>query len=299
VTIDINITVFENNRAKLMGIAYRFLSTISDAEDVVQDVYLKWSNADKTTINNAEAWLKKVCTRNCLDILKSVEKKRINYIGTWLPEPIENQQKTPNDESYDDKLAESLTTAFLLVLERLTAKERAAYLLYEIFDTPYTEIANTLKVTEAACRKLVSRAKNNISNQRRKNKLPYQHAANLLNAFQHAVIAEDITQLQSLLTNDVIIKADGGGKVPALLQDIIGNKAVIPFLANELSQFWFAFNWQASLINGNPGFIIKDNNSIHAIVSFEFSNNGSNKITAIFIVRNPSKIKKLQNTPIH
>lgn len=158
-TANINITIFENIRPKLLGISYRLLNTLSDAQDVVQDVYIKWSNIDASTIEYPEAWLKKACTRRSLDILKSVEKNRVNYIGPWLPEPIQNQLLTIDSEIEHHQLAESLTTAFLLVLERLTAKERAAYLLYDIFNTPYEEVAQVLNISEPACRKLVSPAK--------------------------------------------------------------------------------------------------------------------------------------------
>lgn len=297
---NMNIAIFESIRPKLMGIAYRFLQTVSDAEDVVQDVYLKWSHIDSSTLDNPEAWLKKVCTRRCLDIVYSLEKNRISYVGTWLPEPLQSELLVATSAE-NKPLAESLTTAFLLVLEKLTAKERAAYLLHEIFNTPYDEVSNILRINEPACRKLVSRAKNNLTNQQRSIKINSEHATQLLSSFQQAIIAEDTTQLQTLLANDITIKADGGGKVPAIINDIIGKQAAIQFLAHKLPIFWQGFEWKVSLINGYVGFIIEDKNEaedkIHAIASFSFSEN--NNINEIFIMRNPDKIRHFKSVPIH
>lgn len=295
--IEKNIQLFQNVRPKLMGIAYRFFSAVSDAEDIVQDVYLTWSDIDKTTIKNPEAWLKKVCVRRCLDVVKSVEKSRIDYVGTWLPEPIQPEHFDNADQSFQRELAESLTTAFLLTLNRLTAKERAAFLLHEVFDTPYEEVADTLAISSPACRKLVSRAKKNLSNPQRKNNLDKTQTVSLLNSFKQAVVTKDITKLQTLLANDAIVKADGGGKVPAILQDVIGNNTVSKFLTEELSAFWVNFTWQLTLINCNTGFVIKDNDAIHAIVSFEFDKH--NKIANVFIVRNPDKTLEFKTVTIH
>lgn len=290
-------TIFENVRPKLMGIAYRFLSTVSDAEDVVQDVYIKWLNSNITTINNPEAWLKKVCTRKCLDIIKSVEKSRVSYVGTWLPEPIQHQYLASNTQSNESKLADSLTTAFLIVLDRLTARERAAYLLHDIFDTPYSEVADTLNISEPACRKLVSRAKQNLSIQQKRQSLSYEHSSKLLQSFKRAIINENPQELQTLLTSSVTVKADGGGKVAAIQQDITGINDVKDFLAKQLSIFWRGFTWLSTIINGNAGLIIKDGSEIHAIVSFEFTD--KNTINEIFIVRNPCKINQIDHSPIN
>ncbi len=283
------ILLFKKYRPLIMGIAYRFLGTVSDAEDVVQDVYIKWSSTNVTNIENPEAWLKTVCTRHCLDIIKSVERKRVDYVGTWLPEPIQTEQNPEQDYLNQIDIANSLTTAFIIMLERLTPKERAAYLLYEIFDTPYSQIAETLGIQENACRKLVSRAKINIQKTKKRTAISPEKQIEFINAFKLAISKGEQSHLQKLLTSDIVVRADGGGKVPAILGIITGSKDVLSFLAHDLNQFWHGFTWIETNINGNYGFIIKDIENIHAVVSFEF--NDTEQASEIFIMRNPDKIK--------
>ena len=152
--------IFEEARPKLLGLAYRILGSLADAEDAVQDTFLKWAEADRDAIESPLSWLTTICTRRCLDLLRAANRSRVNYVGAWLPEPI--QKPIQDDAETNLDLATSLKTAFLLMLERLTPKERAAYLLHDIFEMPYAEIAETLDIREGACRKLVSRAKANI-----------------------------------------------------------------------------------------------------------------------------------------
>ena len=142
-----HVRLFEERRPALLALAYRMLGTRADAEDAVQDTFIKWQDADRAQIDNPAAWLTTTCTRRCIDLLRSAHRSRVDYVGPWLPEPIHTRT---DDMSADEvALASSLSTAFLLLLERLTPKERAAYLLYEIFDMPYGEIAKTLEMQEA------------------------------------------------------------------------------------------------------------------------------------------------------
>ena len=284
-----HLIVFEDHRSKLMGLAYRFLGTVSDAEDVIQDVYIKWSQADHTTIENPEAWLTKVCTRRCLDTVKSVEKRRVDYVGAWLPEPIQTDSRASSDPVGQMELAESLTTAFLLALERLTPKERAAFLLRTVFDSSYEELAEILNVEQSACRKLVSRAKNNIVIDRVRTTVPVKRASTFLESFQHAIVNGDLSRLKSMLADDVVIRADGGGKVPAILRDIVGREAATHFLVKGIRRFWRDCTWTPARINDNPGLIIQEGKSLHAVVSFDVVENAV--IEGIYIVRNPEKIK--------
>lgn len=151
------IELFERSRRPLQGLAYRILGSWSDAEDAVQDTFLKWQAVDQGTIDNPAAWLTTICTRRCLDILRAAHRTRVEYVGTWLPEPLHTPVSDEMERNID--LPTSLSMAFMLMLERLTPKERAAYLLYEVFDQPYAEVAAALGLAEAACRKLVSRAR--------------------------------------------------------------------------------------------------------------------------------------------
>ena len=153
---------FETLRPRLLGLAYRMLGSMADAEDAVQDTYLKWRSADRRDIANPEAFLTTVCTRHCLDSLKAAHRKRVDYVGPWIPEPLQIDAGT--DPEADLARAESLTTAFLLMLERLSPKERAAFLLREVFGHSYGEVALALDVSEPACRQLVSRALKHVRN---------------------------------------------------------------------------------------------------------------------------------------
>ena len=189
---------FEAARPRLLGLAYRILGSRADAEDAVQDTYIKWLDSDHAAIENPAAWLTTVCTRRCLDLSRAAHRTRIDYVGAWLPEPI---QTAINPEAERDiERAESLTTAFLLMLERLSPKERVAYLLREVFDTDYPEIAETLALQETACRKLVSRAKTRLGQSERRHAPPRQRQEMLLNAFQHAVTTGSATALTALMT---------------------------------------------------------------------------------------------------
>lgn len=289
------INLFEEIRPNLLGLAYRILGSMADAEDMVQDTFIKWDRTEQQTIKTPKAWLTTVCTRCCLDQLRSASRTRVDYIGTWLPEPIH----TSNDSELiaSIELGQSLTTAFLLMLERLTPKERAAYLLYEIFDTSYAEVAHTLQIKEVACRKLVSRAKSNIDQTKIRNITSVQKQEKFLNAFQLAVTNGEITELTSLLAGDIKLNADGGGKVSAILNPIEGKESVIAFIAESLKIYWANCQWEKVDVNNSLGFTLKEVNNITAILSFSYDK--ENQVDGIFIMRNPEKINNLDEISIH
>ncbi|MCL6421216.1 RNA polymerase sigma factor SigJ [Aestuariirhabdus haliotis] len=286
---------FEQSRTRLLGLSYRILGSVADAEDAVQDTYLKWARQDPNKIDNSEAWLTRVCTRHCLDIMKSSHKSRVDYIGTWLPEPI--QTSTNCEFSDNTELACSLTTAFLLMLERLTPKERAAYLLREIFETSYEQIAETLNLQEANCRKLVSRAKLNIDKDKVRNTTPFTVQDQFLNAFQSAITDGNTEPLAHLLSDDIRLDADGGGKVATIKKSLNGKAAVMEFLGRNLHQYWANHDWQSLDINGSRGIVISLENVTTAIVSFSFDSR--QRVTGIYIMRNPEKMNLLSKAPIH
>ena len=292
---DSEASVFEDTRPRLLGLAYRILGTVADAEDAVQDTFLKWANADRDEIASPASWLTTTCTRRCLDLLKAAHRSRVSYVGAWLPEPI---QKAVGDESGEGlELAASLKTAFLLMLERLTPKERAAYLLHDVFEMPYDEIAQTLDTREAACRKLVSRAKANISKADIRHSTPVERQNELLSAF-HAAIADGSTgSLASLLSDDVRLTVDGGGKVPAILEVLKGRADVMNFLTEKLHVYWKGRDWDDVDINGERGYVIRLGQQIAASVTFAYCESG--KVTDVFIMRNPEKLRNLGEMPIH
>ncbi|WEX88472.1 RNA polymerase sigma factor SigJ [Sinorhizobium garamanticum] len=288
--------MFEEARPRLLGLAYRILGSRADAEDAVQDTFLKWQAADLSAIESPAAWLTTACTRRCLDLLKSAHRKRVDYVGAWLPEPIH----TASDDNVEEKLAltSSLTTAFLLMLERLTPKERAAYLLHEIFGQPYDEIAETLGMQETAARKLVSRAKSNIGVVQTRHATPRERQDELLGAFRDAIHGGDIAGLSALLSADVKLTADGGGKAATVLGILSGKETVMAFIAERLTEYWSHYRWETAELNGGRGIVLRgDGDDVAATVSFGYDHDG--RVADIFIVRNPDKLTHLDDATVH
>ena len=281
--------VFAQASPMLMGLAYRMLGSRADAEDAVQDTFLKWQNADHGGIENPAAWLTAACTRRCIDLLRSAHKTRVDYVGAWLPEPIQTASETMTDET--PELAASLTSAFLLMLERLTPRERAAYLLHEIFDMDYPDVASALGVQEPACRKLVSRARANINEAKVRHATPVERQEQLLSAFQAAIATGRTADLAALLHDDITFHADNGGKVPAVPVYPHGRDNVLAFIAGPMHKWWGSYQWIAADINGTRGAILTKDGASLASVSFGFDEAGT--ATDIYVVRNPDKLARL------
>jgi RNA polymerase sigma factor (sigma-70 family) len=283
--------LFEETRPRLLGLAYRILGSRADAEDAVQDCFLKWLDADRSQIMTPGAWLSTVCTRRCLDLLRAGDRVRIDYVGPWLPEPI--QLATP--PAVEGKLAESLTTAFLLLLERLTPKERAVYLLREIFDQSYAEIAAMLEMEEAACRKLFSRARQNIDHAKIRHVTPRKTQDGLLRTFQLAVMSGSTTQLAALLSSDIRLTTDTGGKTVAARRILAGEEVF-----NALSRahvWWDGCHWEITDMNGGRGAILTKNDQPVLTITFAWNEEG--QISDIFITLNPDKLARLDPVDIY
>ncbi|MCE9665543.1 RNA polymerase sigma factor SigJ [Halomonas sp. M5N1S17] len=280
---------FEEARPMLLGLAYRILGSRADAEDAVQDTFLKWQAVDREAIEAPNAWLTTTCTRRCLDLLGNAHRARVDYVGAWLPEPIPTLAVAAAEDGA--LIADSLSTAFLLLLERLSPKERAAYLLHEIFDTPYAEIATMLELKEPACRKLVSRARANLQAVEERHAPPRERQQALLEAFRLAITEGATTRLANLLSAEVRLSADGGGKVPTLLEPLHGLEEVLAFLVSRLRGYWSNYQWRETDINGGPGFVMHREENVVATVTFGYDRSG--QTTDIFIVRNPDKLARL------
>jgi RNA polymerase sigma-70 factor (ECF subfamily) len=281
--------IFEEARPRLLGLAYRILGSRADAEDAVQDCFLKWGAADRTVIENPAAWLTTACTRRCLDLLRSANRARVDYVGAWLPEPVVTAGLLAEDSRVE--LASSLSAAFLLMLERLTPRERAAYLLHEIFDRPYAEIAATLEMAESACRKLVSRAKANLDQSRVRHVTPPETQHRLLQAFEEAVTSGTASPLAALLSSDIRLTADGGGKARAILGTLEGHHRVLAFLRHA-HKWWAGYRWTPTEISGGHGVILSDGDMPVAAISFAYDDAG--QVADIFIMRNPDKLARLE-----
>lgn len=280
---------FESRRPFLTGLAYRILGSLAEAEDAVQDTYLKWRALDLETVSNPAGWLTTACTRRCVDMLRAAHRSRVDYVGAWLPEPVQTViEDTPETAA---ELSSTLSLAFLLVLERLTPKERAAYLLREVFDQSYEDIAATLDMTETACRKLVSRARGRVGQAQAGSVVPKARQDELLSAFQAAIITGRTERLAALMREDIELRTDGGGKALALLHPLTCKADVLGFLGGTLSQYWADYVWRPASINGAQGVLVFEGARIVASVSFAWDEQG--RLSDIYIMRNPDKLARL------
>jgi RNA polymerase sigma-70 factor (ECF subfamily) len=281
------------HRGRLLGLAYRMLGSRSDAEDVVQDAYLRFAGAQD--VHNTEAFLVTVVTRLCLDSLKSAKAQREVYIGPWLPEPVFDAEGLSADAATE--LADDLSFALLLALDRLSPMERAAFLLHDVFDTPFTEIAAMLGRTEASCRQLASRARRAVRDNRPAPAATSDSHARLLQAFSDAVASGNVAQLAELLRADAVALTDGGGRKFAARNPIVGADKVARFfigLAGKIAGQDVRI--QPAVINGAVGALLYLDGELDLTLSMAIS---GEKIAAIYIVRNPDKLRHLPAVATH
>jgi RNA polymerase sigma-70 factor, ECF subfamily len=281
------------HRGRLLGLAYRMLGSRSDAEDVVQDAYLRFAGAQ--AVHNAEAFLVTVVTRLCLDRLKSAKVQREIYVGPWLPEPVFDAEGLSADAATE--LADDLSFALLLALDRLSPMERAAFLLHDVFDTPFSEIAAMLDRTEASCRQLASRARRAVRDNRPAPAATPDSHARLLQAFSDAVASGDVRQLAELLREDAVALTDGGGRKFAARNPIIGADKVARFfigLAGKIAGQDARI--EPAVINGAVGALLYLDGELDLTLSMAID---GEKIAAIYIVRNPDKLRHLPAATSH
>lgn len=275
---------FEQHRPHVRAVAYRMLGSVSEAEDAVQDAWLRWDRAGATA-ENPQAWLVQATTRLCLDRLKSARSRRETYVGPWLPEPlIEEIAEDPVER------AEDVSVAFLLALERLSPLERAVFLLHDVFDQDYAAIAATLKRTEPAVRQLAARARAHVQAAKPRFVVPQDQAMKLASAFMQAAAAQDMTALSSLLAEDAILISDGGGKRSAARRPMVGREDVMLLLKGLAWRgAWdgHVTDARAVMVNGLPGAVIDSADGVQTI-AFEADEHG--KLAAIYIMRNPDKL---------
>jgi RNA polymerase sigma-70 factor (ECF subfamily) len=283
---------FEAHRAHLRGLAYRMLASMAEAEDAVQDAYIRWHRIGakaRGAIANPRAWLSKATTRLCLDRLKSARAQRETYVGPWLPEPVVE----PEAAADATELAQDLSVAFLLLLERLSRLERAAFLLHDVFDMSFAQVAEVLRRDEAACRQLAARARRHIEAGRPRFDVRSEDQARIAAAFLSAAGSGDARQLAAVLAQDAVLITDGGGKVKAALNPIRGRDKVIAFVlgVRKKSPFPDGTEFRPSTINGLPGFLIVRPDGAVETLSFEAENG---LIRHIYAVRNPDKLKAIK-----
>lgn len=280
---------FQAARPKLLGLAYRMLGSMADAEDAVQDTFVRWQAADRAEIDNPEAYLTRLCTNRCLDGLKAAHRKRVDYVGSWIPEPL--QVGSPDDPESDLERAQSLTTAFLLLLERLSPRERAAYLLREVFGKSYADVAATLGIAEAACRQLVSRAGRHVQEPSARFVPPSDHQERMLSAFLAALETGSPDRLEGLLADGVQLQSDGGGKTTAMSRTLEGPEAVGKYFARILGRLWAKGRVERIHINGLSGIVVFDGDVPVTAMTLGYDADG--RIGRIFNIRNPEKLLRL------
>ncbi len=255
--------------------------TRSDAEDAIQEAYLRWQASDQTSITSPRAFLTTVISRICVDILKSAHRKREVYIGPWLPEPVVGPSTEPVE------LAESLSFAFLHVLESLTPAERVAFLMHDVFDASYSEVASALETSGENARQLAHRARNHLRDRRPKISVEREKHQQLLWAFLQACTQGDTTSLVSLLKEDAVLYADGGGKVRAALNPIYGVDRIVRFILGLRNKYPGEFGGFPLEVNGAPGAAITLDGRPYMIHTIEVE---GDRIRTIYYVMNPDKL---------
>lgn len=283
--------IFSTLRPRLFSIAYRMLGIRADAEDVVQDAWLRWHSTAKDQIQSLEAWLVTVTTRLSIDRLRASKADRETYIGWWLPEPlVEVDNSTPESAV---ELTSDVSVAFMWMLERLSPDERAAFLMRQVFDSDYAEIAQVVNKSEAACRQLVHRAVARIQEQRPRFSVSKSAHRELLATFTQAARQGDIAAMRALMSADVQLVADGGGKVSSFLHILKGAGRVAGVFWSLEHKHPLQVDYRPALINGEPGLLRYVEGKLESAQSFIID---AGLIVAVFIIRNPEKLASIPQT---
>ncbi len=276
------LAAFQAVRGRLFGIAYRMLGSASEAEDIVQEAWLRWQGTDRTVVQDPPAFLATATTRLAINALQSARSQRETYIGPWLPEPVD----TSADPTLGAERAEALGFAVLVMLERLTPTERAAYVLREAFAYPYEQICEIVQVSEAAARQLVSRARKHLTGERRR-EVPQSEQRRLLTAFLAAAKTGDLMQLERMLAEDVVSYTDGGGVVRASKFPVVGRERVAKFVRAFHTHFWNGVDITEADTNGQASVMLSKDGTTFAVITLVI---GAQGIDQVLWMMNPHKL---------
>ena len=283
------LAAFEEHRGLLFSIAYRMLGSVADAEDVLQEAFLRWQRASEADIRSPRAFLVTIVSRLCVNHLESARVRRESYVGEWLPEPLVTEPGS--DASRVVQVDESVSMALLLLLERLTPAQRAVFLLHEVFDYKHAEIAVVLGLTEANSRQLLRRAQQDVHRTRPRFRPPAGEQRELLERFRQAAGSGDMDRLVSLLSSDVVMHTDGGGRASALRLPIYGPDRVATASVHGLQRLLSLDVQQRFVeINGQPGIVSYQDGRPQSVFTVEVADG---RIEAIYIVTNPEKLSRL------
>ncbi|MBN9741038.1 RNA polymerase sigma-70 factor [Amycolatopsis sp. A1MSW2902] len=275
-------SVFAQVRPRLFGIAYRMLGSVADAEDLLQDVWLRWQTCDRSAVRNPGAFLATTTTRLAITASQTARARHETYVGPWLPEPVD----TSADPQLGAERAAALEVAVLFLLEKLPATERAAYVLREAFDYPYQQIADIVQTTEVSARQLVSRARKHLAAERRAPVEPAEQRR-LLTAFVDAARSGDLATLEKLLAEDVVSYSDGGGAVRATRIPVVGAVTVAKYVRAFADRFWAGAEVRWSEANGQPAAVVSHGGTVTAVLTATASEEG---IHRVFWLMNPAKL---------
>lgn len=278
---------FDQLRPRLQGIAYRMLGSVAEAEDVVQDAWLRWHGAERDGIDNAEAWLVSVTTRLAIDQLRAAKTQREHYAGIWLPEPL--LFDNPDTPETIKERADDISVAFLVVLERLTPEARAAFLLREVFDAEYAEVADVIGKSEAACRQLVSRAKTQLREDRARYAVPRDVHHKLMHRFAQALEQGNFDAIHGLLSDEATLIGDGGGKVPSFPKPMVGGRRIAQ-LFYAAARRGVDVRMQLVMLNGQWALLRFLDGQLESAQSFETD---GERIVRIHVQRNPDKLQRI------
>jgi RNA polymerase sigma-70 factor (ECF subfamily) len=282
--------LFVEHRAFLVGLAYRMLGSVAEAEDAVQEAFLRAQRAPDVDLASPRSWLATVVTRICLDQLRSARARRETYTGPWLPEPVRTDGADAVVQPPDPEHAESLSLAFLVLLERLSPLERAVFLLHEVFDYTHAEVASILQRDEAAVRQLLHRAKAHVKQERPRFAPDRDRHRELLMRFLGATGQGDLAALESMLASDVVARSDGGGKAVAALRPVLGADRVARFVVGVAKKGPADARYELCEINGGPAVVWSDETGPRGVLTIEVE---GDLITEIDIVVNPEKLARL------
>ncbi len=286
--MDTSLDRFTQLRPRVLGVAYRMLGSMAEAEDVAQEVWLRWNGTDREAIENAEAWLVATTTRIAIDELRMARRSREHYVGIWLPEPV-----LTDDASTPERLHEAasdLSVAFLAVLERLAPEARAAFLLHDVFDRDYPEISSILGKSEAACRQIVHRARTRLREERPLHAVPHRTHQQLLQAFTDALDKGDLKSMIALMDTSAQLIGDGGGFVSSFPKPMLGGARIAQLLFAPTLRRRAELRMVPAFINGRLGVLRYFGEHLDSAMSFDTD---GERITQILVQRNPNKLARI------
>jgi RNA polymerase sigma-70 factor, TIGR02957 family len=285
------IAELEDLRPRLFRLAYRMLGSRQEAEDAVQEAFLRWHRSDTAKVRSPEAWLVTALSRICIDRLRVLSAEREAYIGPWLPEPLV-EDAPPPDHALD--LASDVSMALFVVLERLAPEERAAFLMHDVFDCGYSEIASALGKSEAACRQLVHRARERVRRERPRFKVSEASHRRLVEAYVKAIQERDAQRIAALLAPDAVFVSDGGGKTWAALRPVLGRERIARMEVGVLRKLPGRFNIRLTSVNSRAGAVSLLDGQVFSVTSFDTD---GQCILSVMRILNPEKLRHLPFAP--